>query len=75
MVTGKIYNTNNMQVIWRQYAKDPESIEISMDDGATWQPPPYVDTGKWSYYYNEEGELHPWLFRRKCKRKGSDDGI
>lgn len=63
MEAGKIYDTSNMQIIWRQHAKVCGSIEISMDNGATWQLPPSVDTGKWSYLYNERGEPNPWLFR------------
>ena len=74
MEAGKIYDTSNMQIIWRQHAMACGCIEISMDNGVTWQQPPSVDTGKWSYHYNDSGERNPWLFRKRCK-KGEHDGI
>jgi hypothetical protein len=55
MKRGVIYNTDNMQLIWSQYAKDCNSILISKDQGLTWTLPPYVDSGKWNY--------SGWLFK------------
>ncbi|WP_097005334.1 hypothetical protein [Lacrimispora amygdalina] len=69
MKPDNVYDTSNIQIIWFQYAKDCNSIEISMDGGDTWTCPPFVDSGKWSYYYNDKGEYYPWLFRLiKMKR-------
>lgn len=68
MEQGKIYTTDNIQSVWKQFAKNPKSIVWSDDNGDSWNEVPSMDTGKWSLFtIKEDGHRVEWIFKLKEK--------
>ena len=43
MVRGRIYTKEQIQIVWKQFHKDCNSVVWPDDNGQTWNDPPSID--------------------------------
>lgn len=72
MIEDTIYTIDNMQPVWIQFHRNPQSVVWSDDQGQTWNGVPSMDNGgKWALFTVKEGQRVDWQFKIQNNQVGA----